>query len=113
MLKRILTVGALAFSISSCDILTNLPQTSATITQAEAAQAIREALDQGTGKGVGFLNKVDGFFGNEVYKILLPPEAGKIENTLRQVGFSSLVDKAILQINRAAEDAVGYARPIF
>jgi hypothetical protein len=25
----------------------------------------------------------------------------------------SLVDKAILQINRSAEDAVGYARPIF
>jgi hypothetical protein len=44
---------------------------------------------------------------------LLPPEAQKIENTLRQLGMSGMVDKAILQINRAAEDAVGYARPIF
>ena len=113
MLKLFFVVGAMTISVSSCDILSNLPQASTTITQAEAAQAIREALDQGTGKGIGFLNKVDGFFGNELYKILLPPEARKIENVLRQVGFSSLVDKAVLQINRAAEDAVGYARPIF
>jgi hypothetical protein len=113
MLNRILLAGFFILSLGSCDVLTNLPQTSTTITQTEAAQAIREALDQGTGKGIGFLNKPDGFFGNETYKLFLPPDAKKIENTLRQVGFASLVDKAILQINRAAEDAVGSARPIF
>lgn len=113
MLKNILLIGLAMFSLSSCDVLTNLPQTSATVTQTEAAQAIREALDQGTGKGIGFLNKPDGFFGNEAYKLFLPPDARRIENTLRQVGFTSLVDKTILQINRAAEDAVGSARPVF
>ncbi|WP_121353498.1 DUF4197 domain-containing protein [Flavisolibacter nicotianae] len=112
MRKQILLAGFFFLGLSSCDVISNLPQTT-TITQAEAAQAIREALDQGTGKGIGFLNKPDGFFGNEAYKLFLPPDAKKIENTLRQVGFSSLVDKAILQINRAAEDAVGSARPIF
>ena len=44
---------------------------------------------------------------------MLPPEARKIENTLRDLGFNSLVDKAILQINRGAEDAAGFAKPIF
>jgi Protein of unknown function (DUF4197) len=44
---------------------------------------------------------------------LLPPDALKIENTLRSLGFNNLVDKAILQINRGAEDAAGYAKPIF
>lgn len=112
MLKQILLLGFAFLGLSSCDVISNLPQTT-TVTQAEAAQAIREALDQGTGKGIGFLNKPDGFFGNEAYKLFLPPDAKKIENTLRQVGFASLVDKAILQINRAAEDAVGSARPIF
>lgn len=83
------------------------------ITEGEAAQGIREALDQGVGRGIGFLNKTDGFFGNEFYKLLLPAEAKRIENTLRNLGMGSMVDKAILQINRAAEDAVGFARPIF
>ena len=114
MLKRFLPVLCLLVSFTSCDVLTNLPQTTGvTVTQAEAAQAIREALDQGTGKGIGVLNKQDGFFGNEAYKLFLPPDARRIEATLRQVGFASLVDKAILQINRSAEDAVGFARPIF
>jgi hypothetical protein len=97
---------------TSCDVLKSLPVTTS-VTQAEASQAIREALDQGVGRGIGFLNKTDGFFGNAVYKLLLPPEAQKIENTLRNLGMGSLVDRAILQINRSAEDAVGYARPIF
>jgi hypothetical protein len=65
------------------------------------------------GRGISYLNKTDGFFGNNVYKLFLPPEAQKIENTLRNLGMGSIVDRAILQINRAAEDAVGYASPIF
>lgn len=113
MLKKISIISLLAFLFTSCDTLTNLPRTTTTITQTEAAQAIREALDQGTGRGIGVLNKPDGFFGNEAYKLFLPADARRIENTLRQVGFGSLVDKTILQINRAAEDAVGFARPIF
>jgi hypothetical protein len=59
------------------------------------------------------LNKTDGFFGDAFYKILLPPDAKKIENTLRTLGLGKSVDKAILQINRGAEDAVGFAQPIF
>ena len=59
------------------------------------------------------LNKEDGFFKDAFYKILLPPDAKKIENTLRDLGMGKMVDKAILQINRAAEDAAGQAKPIF
>jgi hypothetical protein len=116
MLKRVFPLLMAAFvsaGFASCDTLSNLPQTTTTVSQTEAAQAIREALDQGTGKGIGVLNKPDGFLGNEAYKLFLPPDARKIESTLRQVGFASLVDKTIVQINRAAEDAVGFARPIF
>ena len=111
-MKTCLIALSLSFSLLSCETLSNLPQ-STTISQTEAAQGIREALDQGVGRGISLLNKEDGFFGSQVYKLLLPPDAQKIENTLRQIGMGSLVDRAILQINRAAEDAVGYARPIF
>jgi len=112
MLKRYLIAFRLILGLLSCETLNNLTM-STTITQAEAAQGIREALDQGVGRGISLLNKEDGFFGNQAYKLFLPQEAVKIENTLRQIGMGSLVDKAILQINRSAEDAVGYARPIF
>lgn len=104
---------ALTIGLFSCSALNNLPGSTTVISENEAAQGIREALDQGIGRGISFLNKQDGFFGSQAYKLFLPQEAQKIENTLRQLGMGSLVDRAILQINRSAEDAVGYARPIF
>jgi hypothetical protein len=110
-MRPFLAATALSISIFSCTTLNNLPTVS--ISESEAAQGIREALDQGVGRGINLLNRKDGFFGSEAYKLLLPPEALKIENALRQIGMGSLVDRAVLQINRAAEDAVGYARPIF
>lgn len=113
MIKRYFLAIALSFGFFSCDTLSNLPGSTVIVTESEAAQGIREALDQGVGRGISLLNKQDGFFGSQVYKLFLPAEAVKIENTLRQLGMGSLVDRAILQINRAAEDAVGYARPIF
>jgi hypothetical protein len=83
------------------------------ITNEEAGAGIKEALAQGLAKSVLQLNTVDGFFKDALYKVLLPPDAQKVERTLRGVGMGSLVDKAILQINRGAEDAVAYAKPIF
>ncbi|RZJ80681.1 MAG: DUF4197 domain-containing protein, partial [Chryseobacterium sp.] len=59
------------------------------------------------------LNKTDGFFGNAAYKMFLPQDAQKIEKSLRAAGMGPQVDKAILAINRGAEDAVAYAKPIF
>jgi Protein of unknown function (DUF4197) len=86
---------------------------SGNISENEAGQGIKEALTQGVTTAVLNLNKTDGFFGSEFYKVLLPPDAKKIENTLRNLGMGAQVDKAILSINRGAEDAVGYAKPIF
>jgi hypothetical protein len=111
-IKFLLTIVCSSFLFFSCETLSKLPGYG-TYTEGEAATAIRQALEQGTGRGISFLNKQDGFFGNEAYKLFLPEDARKVENTLRQLGFGSMVDKAVLQINRAAEDAVGYARPIF
>jgi len=83
------------------------------ISENEAGQGIKEALTKGVTTAVLNLNKTDGFFGNDVYKLFLPPDAQKIETTLRKVGMGSQVDKAILAINRGAEDAVAFAQPIF
>jgi hypothetical protein len=74
---------------------------------------LRQALEIGAQNASSRLNAVNGFFGNAMIKILMPPEAQKVENTLRSIGMGSMVDKAILSMNRAAEDAAGKAVPIF
>lgn len=83
------------------------------VTESEAGQGIKEALTNGVTNAVLNLNKTDGFFGSEFYKMLLPPDAKKVESTLRGMGMGAQVDKAVLSINRGAEDAVAFAKPIF
>jgi len=112
-MRKIFTLLSAVITLSSCEVLNQLPTSTSGITEAEAAQGIKEALGQGLGKAVLQLNTTDGFFKDAFYKILLPPDAKKIENTLRTIGMGSQVDKAILQINRGAEDAAGFAKPIF
>src|SRR6187551_580969 len=112
-MKRLLIAIAGISLIMGCDVLQQLPQSGGVLTQEEAGQGIKQALSQGLVKATLQLNKTDGFFGDAFYKILLPPDAKKVENTLRTIGLGKQVDKAILQINRGAEDAVGYAQPIF
>ena len=111
-MKKILLIAGFCGFLSSCDVLSNLPGTGG-VTESEAAGGIKEALGQGLAKAVLQLNREDGFFKDAFYKILMPPDAKKIENTLRDLGMGRMVDKAILQINRAAEDAAGFAKPIF
>jgi len=113
-MKSIFTAILVTALFCGCDILKQLPQTTGTgVTESEAAAGIKEALAQGLTGAVLKLNREDGFFKDAFYKILVPEDARKIENTLRDIGMGSMVDKAILQINRGAEDAAGYAKPIF
>ena len=116
--KIIITAITLSFIIpvsSYCQI--KLPKVitgkNAGVTENEAGQGVKEALLQGVTTAVLNLNKTDGFFGSEIYKMFLPEDALKAEKTLRKIGMGAQVDKAILSINRGAEDAVGYAKPIF
>jgi hypothetical protein len=90
----------------------SLPNTGS-YSNGEAVDALRQALQIGTQNASGRLNSVNGFFGNQLIKILMPPEAKKVESTLRSIGMGKQVDNAILAMNRAAEDAAGKAVPIF
>jgi hypothetical protein len=112
-MKRFLMIFLAALSFSSCGSLANLPNLNTGITESEAALGIRDALDKGVSTGISFLGRENGFFGNEAYKLFLPQDAQKIVNTMRNLGMGGLVDRAVLQINRAAENAITYAAPIF
>ena len=83
------------------------------LSTADISAGLKEALTNGTNKGTATLSQADGFFGNAAVKILLPPEAQKVESTLRSMGLGKQVDDAILSMNRAAEDACKSAAPIF
>ena len=74
---------------------------------------LKEALSVGAKNSSQQLSAVDGFFANAAIKVLMPPEAKKVESTLRSAGLGSMVDKAILSMNRAAEEASKSAAPIF
>lgn len=79
----------------------------------EIASGLKEALSKGVSDGTTKLSAVDGFFKDAVIKILMPPDAQKVEKTLRGIGLGKQVDDAILSMNRAAEDAAKSAAPIF
>jgi hypothetical protein len=79
----------------------------------DIAAGLKDALTVGAKNSATKLSATDGFFGNAAIKVLIPPEARKIESTLRGIGMGDLVDKAILSMNRAAEEASKSAAPIF
>lgn len=83
------------------------------LSNADIINGLKQALSIGTDNSAKKLNKADGFFANAAIKILMPDEAKKAEKTLRQFGMGSLVDKAVLSMNRAAEDAAGGITNIF
>ncbi len=123
----------LLFSLASClllfgrcDTLSQLPtndgagngnsssSTAATsISSSEAASGIKQALSQGLDRSIKSLAVKDGFLGNTAVKILMPPEAQKVESALRGIGLGSLCDNLIESLNRAAESAVSEASSVF
>ena len=84
-----------------------------TISNADIALGLRQALDKGIDKQVSKLTLKDGFFKNELVKIGLPDELQKVDKTLRDIGLGKLADEGLKVLNRAAENAVKEATPIF
>ncbi|MFD1064017.1 DUF4197 domain-containing protein [Winogradskyella litorisediminis] len=114
MKKKLLILFTLITALSCAElqqVVNQLPQN--TISNADIAMGLRQALDFGIDKQVSKLTAKDGFFKNELVKILLPEELQKVDKTLRDIGLGNLADEGLKVLNRAAEDAVKTATPIF
>ena len=114
-MKKYLLVLAV-FSLSSCAELQQIATQYPTIGAANninIASGLKEALNNGITKQVTKLTATDGFYANAAVKILLPEELRKVDSGLRAIGLSSLADEGLKVLNRAAEDAVKEATPIF
>jgi hypothetical protein len=110
-------LGKIKKTINTDSIKKQIPvsgsQNQGTLSNEEVIAGLRDALSVAAKKTTGMLNKNDGYFADAAIKILMPDEAKEVEKTLRKFGMSSYVDKAILSMNRAAEDAAGGADSIF
>jgi hypothetical protein len=105
-----------SFSLTSCDTLSQLPLSSfLQPTDGEIGGGLKEALSLGINNGVQQLMKTDGYFANAALKILLPPEAQQVQGLITKYvpGGQTLINEAVLKMNRAAEDAAKEAVPIF
>ncbi|WP_326984559.1 DUF4197 domain-containing protein [Chryseobacterium sp. MYb264] len=83
------------------------------LSSTQISSGLKEALSLGVTEGVKKLGVTDGFLKNEAVKILMPEKLRKVDATLRSVGLGSLADQGVKLLNRAAEDAVTEAAPIF
>ncbi|MCB9256718.1 MAG: DUF4197 domain-containing protein [Chitinophagales bacterium] len=123
MFKKVFPI---LFSISilfmSCESASQLLQTANTVltgsdsavpSSLEIGNGLKEALEIGISTGANRLSAKDGYLGNSLVKVLFPPEAQKVEKTMRDLGLGAMVDKAIVSFNRGAEKAAKEAAPIF
>jgi len=115
MIKRIVAL-LLILNVTACaelqQVVNQLPQ-GGSLGNDQIASGLREALDFGIDKQVTKLTTKDGFFKNDLVKILLPEELKKVDKALRDIGLGNLADEGLKVLNRAAEDAVKEATPIF
>lgn len=103
----------LIIGIGTTKLMAQLPKINSTISLTEISKGLKEALNNGITKQVTKLAAKDGFLKNEAVKIMLPEELKTVDKKLRQFGMGKLADEGIELLNRAAEDAVKEATPIF
>lgn len=117
-MKKLLLAGLIALTLTSCNELLQVANTIGTstlpVSEAENSMGLKNSLDVGIVNAVNFLGVENGFMNDALVKVLLPPEAKPIIDNIKLIpGGQELVNRAILSLNRSAEDAVKEATPIF
>ena len=77
------------------------------------ASGLKEALSVGTKNAVGLVSQLNGYFGNDLIRILLPDKVQQAAELLGRLGYRKQVDEFILRMNRAAEKAAPKAAAQF
>jgi hypothetical protein len=83
------------------------------LSDVKIGSGLKEALQIGTENAVSLTGKTDGYFLNQVIKILMPEKLKTFEKGLRAVGYGPKVDEFVISMNRAAEKAAPAAKQIF
>ncbi len=83
------------------------------LSEAKIGAGLKEALQVATENSIKLTGRLDGYFGNEAIKILMPEKLRPMEEGLRALGYGPKVDEFVLKMNRAAERAAPAAKQIF
>ena len=128
MKKLIVVITVLIVTtIASCDVLVPMLEEankvintengsviSDVLSNEEIINGLKKALAVGTDTAVSITSTLNGYYGDDLLRILLPPEAKAVTENISKIPYGKkLVDDAILGMNRSAEDAATAAKPIF
>jgi hypothetical protein len=119
-MKKLLTVCFIASILFGCGVvdISSLPTgntapTKPQLTNDEVIQGLKEALTVGIKNSVDSSSVLDGFLKNPAIRLPFPPDAIKVKEKAISLGMQGQVDKFETTLNRAAEEAVKEALPIF
>ena len=119
-MKKIVLISTLALAICACGVVNipSLPTTTNTnqkpqLTNDEVIKGLKEALTVGIKNSVDSTSLTDGFLNNAAIRLPFPPDAIKVREKAISLGMQGQVDKFETTLNRAAEEAVKEALPIF
>lgn len=116
---QLFLIGFIIISITSCDEVktylgeTDNQQSTSKLSNQDVIAGLKEALDVGIKNAVSITSVTDGFLKNSEIKLPFPEDAVKVKEKALEWGLDSQVDKIVTTLNRAAEDAVTTATPIF
>lgn len=121
---KLITIGCLLLStilLSSCqdimlgnvakDFGLNLRQD--VLDDSTIINGLKEALSIGTQRAVTVVSQQNGYFGNQLIKVMMPEKMRNVADLLGKVGFQRQVDDFVLSMNRAAEKAAPTAVEFF
>ena len=116
--RKALLLLASAAALPACEtldpaVIDGILNTGGGLSQFEASQGIKAALDNGIGQAIATVGRENGFLGDSLIRIPLPKKLADVQSTLSQFGASGLLDELEVQLNRGAEKAAPAARDIF
>ncbi len=82
------------------------------LTNAEASQGLKTALEKGALAAVSLLGQPDGFLGNPKVRIPLPGYLEDAAKLMKTLGQGRRIDELVTAMNRAAETAVPMAKDL-
>lgn len=82
------------------------------LTEGDAAQGVRAALERGAASAVSMLGRTGGFLDNPKVRIGLPGPWQDLARIARLTGQQAKVDELVVAMNRAAEAAVPEGRTV-
>ena len=114
-MKRIFVILMMAACFCGCDMLlsTTGGSTLNSMSQTELGKAVKELLQVSADNSLAKLGVNNGFYQNNEVKIPFPPALKKVEDKLKQVGFTNQVNQFTEKLNRSAEDAASGVKEIF